>query len=118
MNPWLERLQRLKQCDLDVPPEGGTPGFPNDIAAVKVWSTVLRARLWVVADDLPREAWPTDAPVYTHAEVKILRQAGREGLASVHAAKALFAGRVLRAHEVELRHTEEGHEPSSPTAST
>jgi hypothetical protein len=63
--------------------------------AVKVWSSVLQAAVWVVADDLPRGEWPTDAPVYTHAEVKMLRPRGRDEFAVVHAAKTLFDGRII-----------------------
>ena len=80
MNPWLERLQRIWQDRPHAPVRATTLPLPNDVTAVKVWSTVLRACLWVVADDLPREAWPTDTPIYTYTEVKILRQVGREGL--------------------------------------
>jgi len=60
-----------------------------------VWSEVLREVIWVVAEDLPREAWPADTLVYTHQEVKVLRQIGQDTLAWVHATKQLFGARVV-----------------------
>jgi hypothetical protein len=63
--------------------------------AVKVWSDVVHAEVWVVADDLPRDQWPTDAPVYRHMEVKLLSRAGRETLGWVHVVKWLFDARVV-----------------------
>jgi len=89
-------------------PDGGRWCLPcvlngrERVAAVKVQSPVLDADVWVVSDDLPREQWPTDAPVYTHAEVKILTQVGPDTLAWVHATKELFHVRVVRG----------GHRPS------
>jgi hypothetical protein len=65
------------------------------IVAVHVWSDVLEAAVWVVADDLPRAEWPMDAPVYTYAEVKILTQVGPETLAWVHPVKDIFDARVV-----------------------
>jgi hypothetical protein len=117
MNPWLERLQQARRHSPSAP--AGSAGMvrADEIAAVKVWSTVLRTRVWVVADDLPREAWPTDAPVYTHAEVQILRQVGREGMVWVHAARNLFGGRVVEAQRLKRLNKKEGHEqrPATPT---
>jgi hypothetical protein len=73
------------------------PYLPDDCAiiALKVWSAVLREAIWVVADDLPREAWPTDALAYTHQEVRILRQIGQDTLAWVHATKRMFGAQVI-----------------------
>ena len=65
--------------------------------AAKVWSEILQAAVWVVADDLPQEAWPNDAPVYTHTEVKLLRQVGPDTLGWVQALKAMVNGRVVAA---------------------
>jgi hypothetical protein len=65
------------------------------LIAVKVWSGMLGEAIWVVADDLPDEAWPADAPVSTHQEVKILKQVGQDTLAWVHATKQMFGARVI-----------------------
>lgn len=84
-------------------PDGGRWCMPcvvagrDPVAAVKVHSDVLDAEIWVVCDDLPREAWPTDAPVYTQKEVKILTQVGPDALAWVHATKTMFGATVIRA---------------------
>lgn len=50
------------------------------VVAVKIHSHLLDEDLWVVADYLPREQWPLDAPVYTHSEVKLLLQVDAEPL--------------------------------------
>jgi hypothetical protein len=71
--------------------------------AVKVWSDVVHAEVWVVADDLPREDWPTDAPVYTHAEVKILARVGSGVLAWVHIVKEAFGARVIESQRAPKR---------------
>jgi hypothetical protein len=63
--------------------------------AVKVWSDMLGEAIWVVADDLPGDEWPTDAPVYTHAEVKQLLQVCPNTLAWVHATKQIFGAQVV-----------------------
>src|SRR5919109_4490292 len=82
-------------------PECGSPALPkavpsppppdpveaDDVVAVKVFSPCLDSALWVVADDLPCDAWPTDAPVYQYAEVKRLSGAGKDLLAGVHMVK-------------------------------
>jgi hypothetical protein len=65
------------------------------IVAVKVWSDKLWGAVWVVVEDLPRNQRPTDAPVYTHGEVKILRGVGQEPLAWVHAIKRMFGAVVV-----------------------
>jgi hypothetical protein len=70
----------------------------GSIIAVKIWSDVLQAELWVVADDLPKEEWPTEAPVYTQAEVKILAQVGPDTLAWIHATKQMVNARVVDGH--------------------
>jgi hypothetical protein len=48
------------------------PPRREDIAAVKVWSEVLQAPVWVVADGVPLEAYLGDGKVYTHREVRVL----------------------------------------------
>lgn len=74
------------------------------VAAVKVHSDVLDADLWMVADDVPPDTWPTDAPVYTQAEVKILREVGGpDVLEWVHATKELFGALVLSARQRPVR---------------
>jgi hypothetical protein len=78
---------------LSLPPpqrEGDEP-----IVAVKVWSDVLEAALWVIADDLPKEEWPTDAAVYVHQEIKKLLRVGPQTLAWVHVTKMMFGARVI-----------------------
>jgi len=67
--------------------------------AVKVHSELLGEALWVVADGLPREQWPTDAPAYTQAEVRLLRQVGPDALAWVHASKGMFGATVVKARQ-------------------
>ena len=69
----------------------------REVIAVKVLSPILGEALWVVADDLPRDNWPTDASMYTHTEVKILQRFGPDTLAWVHATKALFNARIISA---------------------
>src|SRR6266545_3634468 len=81
---WLDGRLICRSCFV----QGHEP-----IVAVKVWSDVLEAAVWVVADDLPREQWPTEAPVYTHQEVKQLMQVGPQALAWVHVTKAMFGAR-------------------------
>jgi TubC N-terminal docking domain len=74
------------------------PPKPDDdgaIIAVKVWSEILSEAIWVMADDLSKDAWPTDALVYTHQEVKMLRQIGQDTLAWVHATKQMFGAQVI-----------------------
>jgi hypothetical protein len=111
MNPWLERLQQARRQHPHTPAGSVGVGRAEDITAVKVWSPVVNATVWVVADDLPREAWPTDAPVYTQAEVTMLRQSARDWLAWVHASKALFDARVIDAPRVKNQNIEEGQGP-------
>jgi hypothetical protein len=84
--------------------------LPHEVAnnheciAVQVWSDILSESIWVVANDLPKDAWPIDASVYTHAEVKMLTHVGPDTLEWVHAAKQVFGaqviagGRRLRSH--------------------
>ncbi|MBI3329653.1 MAG: hypothetical protein HYZ81_23475 [Nitrospinae bacterium] len=85
-------------------PDGGRWCLPcvlagrTPVCAYKIHSHVLAMDLWIVADDLPREARPRDAPVYTHAEVMILVQAGPDTLEWVHAVKTMFNGKVVQGH--------------------
>ena len=57
--------------------------------AVKVWSDVLQAAVWVVRDDLPRVEWPHDAPVYTRREVRFLTKIGHDVLQWVNPVKEI-----------------------------
>lgn len=82
------------------------------VVAVKVHSPLLDAEVWVVADDLPREAWPTDAPVYTQAEVKILQRVGTDTLAWVHATKTMLGATVVDAGR---RHAPSGNTADTPS---
>jgi TubC N-terminal docking domain len=63
--------------------------------AVRVWSDMLQEAIWIVADHLPRAKWPTDAPVYSHAEVKMLTRVGPDTLEWVHATKQMFGAQVI-----------------------
>jgi hypothetical protein len=89
-------------------PAPATPNPPDDgpIIAVKVWSEILSEAIWVVADDLPREAWPADALAYTHQEVKVLRQLGQDTLAWVHATKQIFGAQVIAGRQRPRSHPE------------
>lgn len=66
------------------------------IVAVKVFSSILEPKVWVAADDLPHEQRPTDAPVYTCREVRLLTSMGRDVLTQVHVVKGLFGGHVIQ----------------------
>jgi Zinc-finger of RNA-polymerase I-specific TFIIB, Rrn7 len=83
---WLDGRQICRSCLM----HGNEP-----IVAVKVWSEVLEAAIWVIADDLPREKWPADAPVYKESEVKLLMQTGPKNLEWVHVTKMMFAARII-----------------------
>lgn len=81
---------------------------PDDCAiiALKVWSTILDEAIWVVADDVPKDAWPVDALTYTHQEVKVLRQLGQDTLAWVHATKQMFGAQVIAGDGRRCSHPE------------
>jgi len=49
----------------------------DDLVAVKVWSEVLQEAVWVVADDVPLDPYLADGRVYTHHEVRVLLEHGR-----------------------------------------
>lgn len=73
VNPWLERLRHAPQEDAPSASDAENgQDDQRDIIAVTVWSEILGAAIWVVVDDLPRDQWPTDDPVYQYAEVKRL----------------------------------------------
>jgi hypothetical protein len=69
----------------------------DPVVAVKVFSPLLGGDVWVIDDTLPPGEWPTDAPVYTHTEVKLLTLMGPDTLASVHPVKELLGARVVDA---------------------
>jgi hypothetical protein len=81
----------------DHPPRSMHQELGEDVCpvAVKVWSAILGDAIWVVADDLPKDAWPVDALAYKHQEVKMLRQIGQDTLAWVHATKQMFGAQVI-----------------------
>jgi hypothetical protein len=85
---WVDGRELCRFCLLQ-----GT----DAVVAVKVFSPILGGHVWVIDSTLPHTEWPTDAPVYTHAEVKRLTQVGPDTLASVHLAKELFGARVVDA---------------------
>jgi hypothetical protein len=66
--------------------------------AVKVWSDVLQAAVWVVRDNLPRTEWPQDGPVYTHGEIRMLIKVGQDVLQWVNPVKEIFNAKVVAAH--------------------
>jgi hypothetical protein len=71
--------------------------------AVKVWSDVLQAAVWVVRDDLPRVEWPHDAAVYTQREVRLLTKIGHDVLQWVNPVKEIFNAKVVAAHGATTR---------------
>jgi hypothetical protein len=91
------RLQGGMPAQIPVP-EHGVSDLVNGqaIVAAKVWSDTLGEAVWVVVDDLPRDQWPTDASVYTHTEVKILRAVGPGTVTWVHVVKQMFGADVVR----------------------
>jgi hypothetical protein len=80
------------EASVSLPPEVADN---RELVAIKVWSDVLQEAIWVVVDDLPHEAWPIDAPVYTYDEMKILAQVGPETLCWVQAVKEIFGASVV-----------------------
>jgi hypothetical protein len=70
----------------------------ESIDAVKVWSDLLEAPIWLVADDLPAMDWPKDAPVYRISEVRILTDVGRHTLVWVHPVREIFRARLIEGH--------------------
>ena len=100
MNPWLERYRSLSTAtsaettDHSVTPSSALKDT-YEVMAVKVWSDILGEAIWVVADHLPQNEWPTDAPVYRHQEVRILKQVGQDTLAWVHAVKVAVDSRIM-----------------------
>lgn len=96
VNPWLERLRHAPQEDAPSASDAENgQDDQRDIIAVTVWSEILGAAIWVVVDDLPRDQWPTDDPVYEYAEVKRLIGRGADALRSVHLVKMVFAARLV-----------------------
>jgi hypothetical protein len=93
--------ESTQQCSLlwEAPFQGDT----NLSVAVKVWSDVLQARVWVVRDDLPRAVWPQDGPVYTRREVRILTKVGQDVLQWVNPVKEIFNATVVAAHSAPKR---------------
>jgi hypothetical protein len=83
--------------------ENPLQGETSPSVAVKVWSDVLQARIWVVRDDLPPAEWPQDGPVYTHREVRILTKVGQDALQWVNPVKEIFNAKVVAAHSTPKR---------------
>jgi hypothetical protein len=81
----------------DHPPRSMHKALGEDVSpiAVKVWSGMLDEAIWIVANDLPKNAWPADTLAYTLHEVKVLRQIGQDTLAWVHATKQMFGVQVI-----------------------
>jgi len=96
VNPWLERLRQAGREDTSA--SARTPEEDGLIVAVKVWSNVLHAEIWVVADDLPRDNWPQESIIYSHEEVRVLTKVGADTLALVHAVKELFNAQVVEGY--------------------
>ena len=53
------------------------PPRSDAIAAVKVWSEVLQAAVWVVAEGVPIAEYLGDGKVYSHREIRVLLEQGR-----------------------------------------
>jgi TubC N-terminal docking domain len=91
--------------------EGADAPYPAvpaeaEVIAIKAWSDILQEAIWVVVDDLSRDEWPADAPVYEYREVKILKEVGPGALSWVHLLKkeALRGGkRTIHGVYHELR---------------
>lgn len=95
----LESSARGAEHCWPAPAGAGCEKGHSAIVAVKVWSGILQAPVWVVADDPPRVTWPTDAPVYTHREVKMLQQVGPNAIQWVHALKVLYGAKLIRVNQ-------------------
>jgi hypothetical protein len=48
-----------------------------DLVAIKVWSEALEEPVWVVADGVPITEYQGEGKVFTHREVRMLREQGR-----------------------------------------
>jgi hypothetical protein len=75
------------------------PASPmGEPTAVKGFSDILGAAIWVVADNLPQGEWPDDGClVYTHREVRQLLAAGQDTLPAVHMTKQTLSANVVSA---------------------
>jgi hypothetical protein len=80
--------------------------FLVERAAVKVYSKILKAYLWVVADDTDARALRASARVtdtiYTGDEIQKLRGMDEEGLKRVHEAKTEFPESTIQ----DVAHTD------------
>ena len=68
---------------------------PLEDASWLIYSEILQDFLWAVPDEAARErlfAEGVKEPVYTEAEIDLLRGASKETLKTVHAAKKAFPG--------------------------
>ena len=82
-----------------------SPAVPMDaeVIAIQAWSDILQEAIWVVVDDLPRDEWPIDPPVYQYREVKVLKEVGQDTLSWVHVLKEEFGARVVAARRPQER---------------
>jgi hypothetical protein len=78
---------------------------PSQSVAVKVWSDVPQAAVWMVRDDLPRNEWPHDGPVYTHREIRMLTKVGQDVLQWVNPVKEIFNAKVIAAYSAAKQST-------------
>jgi hypothetical protein len=53
------------------------PPQADEIVSIKVWSELLEEALWVVSEGLPIDAYLREGKVFTHHEVRVLREQGR-----------------------------------------
>ena len=60
-----------------------------ELDAIRLYSAVLGAEVWLVHRNLPRAEWPTDAVCYTGAEAEVLP--------AVHLVKEVFGASVQSA---------------------
>jgi len=49
----------------------------DEIVAIKVWSEALEEPVWVVADGVPIAEYLREGKVFTHHEIRVLREQGR-----------------------------------------
>jgi hypothetical protein len=67
----LLRILAAEQQRAPMPLQG------DDLVAVKVWSEVLQEAVWVVADGVPIAEYLREGKVFTHHELRVLREQGR-----------------------------------------
>lgn len=116
---------KTKQSEMELQP-GQIITLPHDIAirllnegkitpiekvAYKVWSEILQAYLWVVADDEDIKALRAEGiseAVYTADEIEKLKGIDKGSLKAVHKVKKVFES--SKVEDVKLKNNNEGEE--------